>query len=80
MAKNVTGILAIEWLSACQGMDFRDGLKSSETLEKARKILREKVAYYDKDRYFSPDIDAAINLIAEHQLSMLFTEGSLFSN
>ncbi|MEZ2756297.1 histidine ammonia-lyase [Providencia vermicola] len=78
MAKNVTGILAIEWLSACQGMDFREGLKSSEALEKARKILRDQVAYYDKDRYFAPDIEAAINLINQHQLSTLFTVGTVF--
>lgn len=78
MAKNVTGILAIEWLSACQGMDFREGLKSSETLEKARKTLRDQVAYYDKDRYFAPDIEAAINLINQHKLSTLFTVGTVF--
>ncbi|MCW2254113.1 histidine ammonia-lyase [Providencia alcalifaciens] len=78
MAKNVTGILAIEWLSACQGMDFRDGLKSSEVLEKARKTLRDKVSYYDKDRYFAPDIEAAINLINQHKLSTLFTSGVVF--
>lgn len=78
MAKNVTGILAIEWLSACQGMDFREGLKSSEALEKARKTLRDQVAYYDKDRYFAPDIEAAINLINQHKLSTLFTVGTVF--
>lgn len=78
MAKNVTGILAIEWLSACQGMDFRDGLKSSEVLEKARKTLRYQVSYYDKDRYFAPDIEAAINLINQHKLSTLFTSGVVF--
>lgn len=78
MAKNVTGILAIEWLSACQGMDFRDGLKSSEVLEKARKTLRDQVSYYDKDRYFAPDIEAAINLINQHKLSTLFTSGVVF--
>lgn len=78
MAKNVTGILAIEWLSACQGMDFREGLKSSETLEKARKTLRDQVAYYDKDRYFGPDIEAAINLINEHKLSSLFAVRAVF--
>ncbi|SUC47749.1 Histidine ammonia-lyase [Providencia stuartii] len=78
MAKNVTGILAIEWLSACQGIDFREGLKSSEVLEKARHILRDKVAYYDKDRYFAPDIDAAIQLITEQKLSTLFPENSVF--
>ncbi|EKT55654.1 histidine ammonia-lyase [Providencia sneebia] len=80
MAKNVTGILAIEWLSACQGIDFRDGLKSSERLETARKILRDKVSYYDKDRYFAPDIEAAINLINEHKLSQLFTQQVVFPN
>lgn len=78
MAKNVTGILAIEWLSACQGMDFREGLKSSEALEKARKTLRDQVSYYDKDRYFAPDIEAAINLINQHKLSTLFTVGTVF--
>jgi len=80
MAKNVTGILAIEWLSACQGMDFREGLKSSETLEKARKTLRDQVAYYDKDRYFAPDIETAINLINQYKLSSLFKADSVFSN
>ncbi|MEQ4663815.1 histidine ammonia-lyase [Providencia rettgeri] len=80
MAKNVTGILAIEWLSACQGMDFREGLKSSETLEKARKTLRDQVAYYDKDRYFAPDIEAAINLINQYKLSALFKDGTVFPN
>ncbi|MEX5853787.1 histidine ammonia-lyase [Providencia huaxiensis] len=78
MAKNVTGILAIEWLSACQGIDFREGLKSNEALEKARKTLREQVAYYDKDRYFAPDIEAAIDLINQHKLSKLFTKGAVF--
>lgn len=80
MAKNVTGILAIEWLSACQGMDFREGLTSSETLEKARKTLRDQVTYYDKDRYFAPDIEAAINLINQYKLSALFKADSVFSN
>ncbi|ENU1225347.1 MULTISPECIES: histidine ammonia-lyase [Providencia] len=80
MAKNVTGILAIEWLSACQGMDFREGLKSSETLEKARKTLRDQVTYYDKDRYFAPDIEAAINLINQYKLSALFKAGAVFPN
>ncbi|MTC59336.1 histidine ammonia-lyase [Providencia rustigianii] len=78
MAKNVTGVLAIEWLSACQGIDFREGLKSSEKLEKARKTLRDKVAYYDKDRYFAPDINAAIDLIDQHKLSMLFAVNAVF--
>ncbi|WP_434777839.1 histidine ammonia-lyase [Neisseria sp. Ec49-e6-T10] len=65
MAENVRNILAIEWLAACQGMDFRKSLKSTPVLEELRTTLRSKVAHYDKDRFFAPDIEAASNLIEE---------------
>ncbi|TDF41444.1 histidine ammonia-lyase [Alteromonadaceae bacterium M269] len=68
---NVAGILAIEWLAACQGIDFRAPLKTSETLESVKALLREQVAFYDKDRYFAPDIEAAKRLIVNNQLSDL---------
>ena len=55
MAENVRGILAVEWLGARQGLDFREGLKSSPKLEQARRLLRDKVPYYQEDR-FAPDI------------------------
>jgi histidine ammonia-lyase len=31
-------------------------------------LLREKVPFYDKDRYFAPDIEAAKQLIKQHHL------------
>ena len=34
MADNVRGILAVEWLGACQGLDFREGLKARLNLNK----------------------------------------------
>ncbi|TVQ70230.1 MAG: histidine ammonia-lyase [Oceanospirillales bacterium] len=71
MAENTRGVIAIEWLAACQGLDFRNGLKTTPALEKARVILREKVAYYDKDRFFAPDIQSAIDLLASNQLNSL---------
>ncbi len=71
MAENTRGILAVEWLSACQGLDFRTGLKTSTTLEKARQLLRERVTFYEKDRYFSPDIEAAYALLSSRCLSHL---------
>ncbi|SFU53109.1 histidine ammonia-lyase [Xenorhabdus koppenhoeferi] len=80
MAENVRGILAIEWLTACQGMDFRNGLKSSPILEKARHILRNKVTHYDKDRFFAPDIEESIQLLAEQQLSALLPAGKILEN
>jgi len=68
MAGNTRGVLAVEWLAACQGADLRDGLTSSPLLEQARHILREEVAHYDDDRFFAPDIDAAIALLGGRRL------------
>ena len=68
MAGNTRGVLAVEWLAACQGMDLREGLTSSPLLEQARRTLREQVAHYDDDRFFAPDIDAAITLLSQRSL------------
>lgn len=68
MAGNTRGVLAVEWLAACQGMDLREGLTSSPLLEQARHTLREQVAHYDDDRFFAPDIDAAITLLSQRSL------------
>ncbi|PAU74226.1 histidine ammonia-lyase [Halomonas salipaludis] len=81
MADNVRGILAIEWLAACQGLDFRvqsgERLTSTAALEQARSALRERVAYYAKDRFFGPDIEAASELLAARILSPLMPTGML---
>lgn len=71
MADNTRYILAIEWLAACQGLDFRDGLKTTDSLEQARRWLRGRVSFYDKDRYFAPDIEAAHALLATRCLNGL---------
>jgi len=65
---NVAGILAIEWLAASQGLDFRAPLKTNESLESIKALLREDVPFYDKDRYFAPDIEAAKQLIKGRNL------------
>ena len=77
MAENVRGILAVEWLGACQGLDFREGLKSSPKLEEARALLRGQVPYYQEDRFFAPDIEAASALLASGCLNALMPEGLL---
>lgn len=62
---NVAGILAIEYLAACQGIDFRAPLKTSEKLQAAHEVLRAVVSNYDKDRYFAPDIETAKQVLLE---------------
>ncbi len=59
MGENTRGILAIEYLAAVQGLDFHAPNLSSKRVEEARRILRNKVVFYDKDRYFGPDIEQA---------------------
>ena len=61
-------MLAVEWLAACQGIDLREGLKTSPLLEQARQTLREHVSHYDDDRFFAPDIDKAMQLLEEGRL------------
>ncbi len=71
MNENTLGILAVEWLAACQGLDFLEGLRSSASLEQARVELRAQVPFYDKDRYFSPDIEKAFELLRKGVLKGL---------
>ena len=69
MADNSAGIVAIEMLAACQGIDFRAPLKTSPLLEEAKRILRQEVPFYDQDRYFAPDIEKAKRLIKTGRFS-----------
>ena len=74
MAANTRGVLAVEWLAACQGIDLREGLTSSLLLEQARTLLREQVSHYTQDRFFAPDIERATELLAQGTLLQLVPE------
>jgi len=63
MCENTAGIVAIELLAACQGIDFLRPLTTSVPLEAIHKRLREKVSFYASDRFFAPDIAAAKLLV-----------------
>jgi histidine ammonia-lyase len=64
MTENLRAILAIELLAAAQGCDFYT-LRSSEILESVRRRVRAKVPRLAEDRYFAPDIAAAIALLRD---------------
>jgi len=63
MAFNSATVIAIELLAAAQGIDLRAPEKTSEILQDMHAKIRAKAAYYDKDRYFAPDIDAVTSLV-----------------
>ena len=75
MAENTRGVIAIELLAAAQGIDFRRPLASSPALESAHALLRKRVAFYDHDRLFAPDIAAAKAVIASDELLALVPSG-----
>jgi histidine ammonia-lyase len=74
---NVAGILGVEWLAASQGLDFRRPLATTAALESAHRLLREQVSFYDRDRYFAPDIERATALITRGALSGLLPQNLL---
>jgi histidine ammonia-lyase len=63
IADNLTGIIAIEFLAAAQAIEFHQPKQTSSLLQVAIDSLRESVPHYDKDRYFSPDIKQAKEII-----------------
>ncbi|MYN00808.1 histidine ammonia-lyase [Pseudoduganella sp. DS3] len=77
MAQNTAVILGIELLAAAQGIDFHRPLKTSAQLEHVHAQLRSKVPFFDADRFFAPDIEAAKQMVVNGELSA--TCKSLFS-
>jgi histidine ammonia-lyase len=63
MAQNATAVVAIELLTAAQGCDFHQPLKSSVALEAVRSVLRDHVDTLGDDRYLHSDLNEAIELV-----------------
>jgi len=55
---NTYRLLAIEWLTACQALDFRDA-PSSMAIEKHKSTFRAQVSFMDNDRILHNDMMAA---------------------
>ena len=69
MAQNTAVIIGIELLAAAQGIDFHRPLTTSPHLEHVHAQLRQRVAVYDQDRFFAPDIEAAKGMVMRGELS-----------
>jgi len=69
MAQNTAVIIGIELMAAAQGIDFHRPLTTSPHLEHVHAQLREKVPFFDADRFFAPDIEAAKGMVMRGELS-----------
>jgi histidine ammonia-lyase len=63
MTANALKIVAIEFLSACQGIDLRAPLKTSPRLAAVHGALRLKVPFATSDRLLALDIEEAISTV-----------------
>jgi histidine ammonia-lyase len=63
MIDNVSGIIAIELLSAAQGIDFHHPKQSSPILESSHARIRELSPRFEADRSLKPDVDLVGELI-----------------
>jgi histidine ammonia-lyase len=71
MAGNALNIVALEFLAACQGVDFRAPLKTSPRLQHAHSALRLKVPFAQTDRLLAPDIADAAATVRRSEVQSL---------
>ena len=64
---NIEKVLAIEFMTAMQALDFRKPLRSSPLIEKIRADYRKVVPHYDKDRVLYDDIQVTVDFMREIQ-------------
>jgi histidine ammonia-lyase len=71
MLANLENVLAIELLSACQGIELLAPLQTGEEARKAQKLIRGASKFVREDRTLAPDIAAAAALISARKFSAL---------
>ncbi len=71
MAENALHVVAVEFLTACQGIDLRAPLKTSRHLQTAYDQLRLKVPFAASDRLLAPDIGAAAEVLRRADVQTL---------
>jgi histidine ammonia-lyase len=63
IVRNAETVLALEALAAAQALDLRSPLEPGAATRAAHDLVRADVAFYQADREFAHDIDAAVALV-----------------
>lgn len=69
MNANLERILGIEALSAAQGVEFRQPLKTSTHLQAIIDVIRSDIPTLEDDRYLAPELEKAALMLAEEKLT-----------
>jgi len=80
--ENTLNVVAIEYMCACQGLDYLAPLNPSEPLQEAFNTIRKKVPKLEDDRPLSPDIAKIRELMSAGEIiaSVESITGPLFEN
>ena len=65
--ENLEKVLSIEWLTACQALDFRDKA-SSTSIEALKSEYRQIVPFVDSDMIMQPLFSKSIDFIKSTEL------------
>lgn len=65
---NLEKILGIELFCAAQGFDFRKPLHSGKIIDACHQLVRNRIAFVEKDRLMSEDIEKAIDIVKSGHL------------
>ena len=68
MNQNLSRIVAIEFLTGAQGVEFRRPVLTSEPLQKAISRLRQDVEPLGVDRYLADDLETADNIVSSGEV------------
>lgn len=65
VVQNVKMLLAIEWLTACQALEFRRPAKSTPKLEALYSMLRDRIPFMSQDRLLHDDLMIVQSMVEE---------------
>jgi len=68
VADEVAAVLAIEFLAACRGLDFRKPLRPGRGVAAAYDLLRERLPERDDDRPLAPEIETVKRMVLSGEL------------
>lgn len=66
--QNTETVIAIELMSAAQGLDFIHPLRAGQGVEAAHREIRQHIAFAETDRLFHDDIAASLALVRSRDL------------
>ncbi len=77
MTENLAFIVGIEAVTAAQGVDLRQPLKTSAELQKAHAAIRSRIPGLDADRFQAGDLGAAAEMVRSGALAAAVSDGIL---